>query len=182
MANVLKSRSKLLWFFVAIVALAAIGGVYLYQTSRNGDSSDNAKTTSDLPTAQADYNNDSKNEPDRNDVSDGGATNTPATDPTTPSSQWTTSESGVVTVYAPIQGAIFKNGSVLSGAAKALTVSFRLVDNQVGQIASGTLDVKNGKFSGTLSFASKGSSGVLKVYTTNSDGSEVNVVKVNVKF
>jgi hypothetical protein len=181
MANALKSRSKLLWFVVALVAFAAMGGAYLYQSSRDDDNSD-VNTTSDLSTAQSGYNDKTKDEPSRNDVSEGGAANTPATDPTTPSNQWAVSQSGVVTVYSPVEGSTFSNGATLSGASKSSAVSFRLVDNEVGQIASGTLDVVNGKYSGKLSFSSKGSTGVLKVYTTTSDGSEVNLVKINVKF
>jgi hypothetical protein len=179
MANVFKSHPKLSWLvallFIAAGALATLELTNTTHLFGEGPSEG-------LPTAQSGYNDRAKDEPSRNGTADGGATNTPITSPTTPSNQWTVSESGAVTVYSPVDGAMLSSGSILSGAATEPSVYFRLVDNEVGQIAQGMLDVSNGKFSGKLAFISQGTTGVMKVFTINSDGSEVNLVKINVKF
>ncbi|HUD06360.1 MAG TPA: hypothetical protein VMR34_00585 [Candidatus Saccharimonadales bacterium] len=113
----------------------------------------------------------------------GGAidTNGQAGAETSPS-QWTTSQSGAITVKQPIANGTLQTGDVLSGSATVSQVSFTLIDNDVGVIAQGTLNVINGNFSGTLQFMPKASSGRLDVYSTNSLGVEYNQVQISVNF
>lgn len=113
----------------------------------------------------------------------GGSTDTNGkASTTTPSSQWITSTSGNITVEQPLANTTVQSGSILSGTAKVSAVSFTLVDNQVGLISQGTLNVVNGKFSGNLNFTTHSSSGELNVYSTNDKGVEFNVIQIAVKF
>ena len=113
----------------------------------------------------------------------GGATDTKgAAKPTTPSSQWTTSQTGYLTVKSPAANGKLKDGSTIVGSAKVAKVSYRLIDNVVGVLAQGELNVVDGNFSGTLHFQAKGTGGRLDVFSTNDQGVEYNEVQINVEF
>ncbi len=101
---------------------------------------------------------------------------------TTNSSQWITSTSGNITVEQPIANTTIKSGVILSGVAEVDTVHFRLIDNSVGVISEGTLNVVNGKFSGNLNFTPHASGGQLDVFSTAPDGSELNEIEIAVNF
>lgn len=101
---------------------------------------------------------------------------------TTNSSQWVTSKSGVITVEQPVANATLQNGDYLIGTAKVGTISFRLSDTSVGQIAAGNMQVVNGKFSGKLGFTAHSSAGELDVFSTNSKGVELNEIQIAVRF
>ena len=108
-------------------------------------------------------------------------TNGQATTSTNPS-QWVTSTSGNITVEQPVANASVRSGDTLSGTAKVSTVSFRLVDNSVGVVAEGNLNVVNGKFSGKLDFTAHSSGGQLDVFSTGPNGVEVNEIQIAVNF
>ncbi len=113
----------------------------------------------------------------------GGADTNGQTAATTNSSQWITSKSGAITVEQPTANAVLRSGDYLVGTAKGVsTVDFRISDTSVGQIATGTLQVVNGKFSGKLGFSSHSSDGELDVFSTNSQGVELNEIQIAVKF
>jgi hypothetical protein len=136
----------------------------------------------------------------KNNVSRG--VTTPAKDPATPAStpeggakdtggsaavstdpsKWIVSQSGNITVKQPIANATLRNGNVLSGSSKLDKVNFRLIDADVGVIAQGTLNVVNGNFSGTLSFTPHATAGRLDVFSTDSQGVELNEVQISVRF
>lgn len=101
---------------------------------------------------------------------------------TTSPSQWVTSTSGNITVKQPIANSKLGNGSVLSGSAKVSDVHYRLIDSNVGVIAQGMLGVVNGDFSGTLQFTPHSSVGRLDVFSTETDGTEINEVQITVAF
>lgn len=100
----------------------------------------------------------------------------------TNSSQWITSASGNITVEQPIANATIQSGTTLSGTAKVSTVNYRLVDDSVGVISEGTLNVVNGKFSGNLNFTPHSSGGRLDVYSTAPNGAELNEIEIAVNF
>jgi len=100
----------------------------------------------------------------------------------TNSSQWITSKSGVITVKQPLADATLTSGDTLSGSAKVGQVQFRLIDNKVGVIATGPLQVVNGNFSGQLHFAPHSSTGRLDVFSLSKDGVEQNEIQIAVKF
>lgn len=114
----------------------------------------------------------------------GGSTDTNGqTSATTDPSQWTTSSSGLVTVKQPIANSTLKSGDSLSGSAKNVSkVNWRLVDDKVGVIATGALNVVNGNFSGILHFNPQGNSGHLDVFSTNSQGVEYNEVRIDLSY
>ncbi len=113
----------------------------------------------------------------------GGATDTngSAGAQTSPG-QWIVAASGAITVKQPLANAALQSGDTLSGSAKVSTVNFRLIDNQVGVISQGTLNVVNGNFSGNLNFTSHSSTGRLDVFSTDDQGVEINEVQISVSF
>jgi len=116
-------------------------------------------------------------------VANGTITSTNGTAvPNTNPSQWVTSASGIITVKSPVANEQLASGSTLAGSAKVSQVDYTLIDNVVGVIDTGSLNVVNGNFSGTLNFQPQGTGGRLDVYTTNSQGVEYNEVQINVSF
>lgn len=100
-----------------------------------------------------------------------------------PSSEWTSSSSGDITLQQPTNGSTIQSGDTISGLADTSTVSFILKDNSVGVIAQGSLNVVNGKFSGTLEFTPHANSGSLEVYYPNpSTGAEEDIINITVNF
>ena len=113
----------------------------------------------------------------------GGATDTHGSSQSSPpSSQWTSSASGVITVKSPAPNATLKSGDTISGSSSASEINYRLSDDKVGVIAQGTLTVDSGNFSGILHFQTHGTSGRLDIFTTNAMGVEYNEVQINVGF
>lgn len=100
----------------------------------------------------------------------------------TGSSQWTAAADGLITLKEPLKDNAFKSGDTLYGAAASGPVQFRLIDNQVGVIAQGTINVVNGSFSATANFTPYGTSGRLDVFNTDQNGKEINEVQVPVAF
>ncbi len=100
-----------------------------------------------------------------------------------PSSEWTSSTNGDITLQQPTNNSVLTSGDSLSGTANVSNVSFILTDNAVGVIDQGNLSVVNGKFSGTLHFTSTSSSGTLQVYYPNpSNGAEEDIININIKY
>jgi cytoskeletal protein RodZ len=121
--------------------------------------------------------------PTSNNSEPGGATdNNGSNVPSTPSNQWATSATGYITVKSPLANSTLKDGDVLAGSAEVSQVSYSLIDNSVGVISQGQLNVVNGNFSGALHFQPQGTGGRLDVFSTNSQGVEYNEVQVNVSF
>lgn len=161
-----------------LVGAIAYGGYRLYQ---NRHSNSAVGTSSSASTAHG-------NKPAASSgVRQGGATDkkggsTPTTESTN-SADWTTSTSGVITLQQPIANATIKTGDTLRGTAKIDTVQYRLVDDKVGVIAQGTLDVVGGKFSGILQFRAYAPTGALKVFSIDPQtGAEINHADIKVMF
>ncbi|MEI9913719.1 MAG: Gmad2 immunoglobulin-like domain-containing protein [Candidatus Saccharibacteria bacterium] len=101
----------------------------------------------------------------------------------TNSSQWVSSTSGVITVKQPIANASVQSGFTLSGSATVSQINYTLIDNSVGVISEGTLNVVNGNFSGNINFSSHSSSGRLDVYSTSTPGgAEQNEIEISVSY
>jgi hypothetical protein len=92
------------------------------------------------------------------------------------------SDSGEISVMTPQPDDRLAAGDKLAGTANVNQVHYRLIDNHIGVIASGSLSVKDGKFSGTFDFESQGSQGRLDIFSYNEDGVEENQVEINVRF
>jgi hypothetical protein len=100
----------------------------------------------------------------------------------TKSSQWTTSQSGLITVKQPSQNSTVKSGATLFGSASVSQIQYRLVDNQVGVISQGFVSVVHGVFSANINFQAYSSSGRLDVFSTDASGREINEAQVPVSF
>ena len=124
-----------------------------------------------------------KNLGGNNGTSNGSSTDTGGTSTaTTSTSQWITSTSGAITLKQPVANSTLLDGAIISGSATVPQVNIRLIDNSVGVIDQGTLDVVNGNFSGILHFQSKASSGQLDVFSTGPNAVELNEIQVTVNF
>lgn len=100
-----------------------------------------------------------------------------------PSSEWTSSSSGNITLQQPSANSVVKSGDAISGTAKVSSVQYILSDSSVGLIDQGTLGVDNGKFSGILQFKAQSSTGTLEVYYPNpSNGAEDDVITIGVSY
>lgn len=119
-----------------------------------------------------------------NSSNQGGVTSTASPSETIPpSSEWTSSSNGDITLQLPSANSTIQSGSDIAGLANVPNVGFILTDNSVGLIAQGTLSVVNGKFSGTLQFTPHSSSGTLQIYYPNPQtGGEEDIVNISVNF
>lgn len=104
------------------------------------------------------------------------------TDNNTPSSQWTQSQSGVITLKQPTSNASLKSGDTVSGSASVGQVEYRLIDDKVGVISQGFISVNSGNFSATINFHSYAQTGRLDIFSTSTNGAEINEVQIPVNF
>lgn len=106
----------------------------------------------------------------------------PANSTIPPTNQWTTSESGAITVKYPGANTTVKPGGDVYGVATVDKVQYRLIDNTAGVISQGFINVVNGNFSAAITFKPYASTGRLDVYSLDANGREVNEVQVPVNF
>lgn len=167
---------------VILIVIIVIFGVYLILKKENKP---NYKTKSLVPRGTTSTPI-SHSLPKNNSLSSGGVVNQnnySATSSLPPSSEWKSSSNNIITLQSPTEGSILKSGDPLIGLSSISPVQFLLVDNSVGQIAQGTLNVVNGKFDETIQFTPHSSSGVLQIYYPNpNNGAEEDIVNINVNF
>lgn len=101
-----------------------------------------------------------------------------STDP----SKWVTSDSGVIVVKQPAVGSTINSGATITGTASVGNVQYRLIDDQVGVISEGPINVVSGNFTAAISFTPHSSTGRLDVFSTEPSGKEINEVQLAVKF
>jgi|SRR5665213_2534132 len=185
-----KSRSLKSLLLVVVVAVLIVGVLEATNTTHFFHSKhtaytapSNSQAIKQLPPQPAANNGEKKSAPSST-INQGTATdNHGAGTVTTPSSEWVTSTSGLLTVQQPTPNSTIKTGVALSGTAKLDQVQYRLTDDQVGVISQGTLSVVNGKFSGSINFHAYASSGRLDVFSSDpNNGREINEVQLPVGF
>lgn len=169
-----------------IVVIIAAGGT-AFALIRKDETKETAKTTSPAKTAQDDYSegDDRPTNGQSTGNNQGGATDNNGQAPADPGTTTgsVTSPSGVITVKNAANNMLLSPGSTLYGTAQGVShVQFRVIDNEVGVLAQGTLQVVDGAFSGKLSFTPKTDSGRLDVFTVDSLGSEANNTEIPVRF
>lgn len=153
--------------------------------AQNDDSK--AKTTSKAPTAQDDFSDGGSDRDPGNTINedhgsgivkdnDGNVTTK------TNKSQWTTSKSGQITVYSPVSSQNMVSGAEISGSSSLPRVSFRIIDSLTGMIATGKIDVVDGKFSGTAVFNTSAKHGRLDIFGAKKDGTEFSNISIDIKF
>jgi hypothetical protein len=186
--NKTKKSHRKIWAFAAVVLLlVALSGTYwrlrIYKPASE------VITTAGLPNQTANQDSSANSSPatktpaNNSAHSVGGGTDTNGqSQASTSPDQWITAKSGLITVQQPTVNAIVRNGDILSGTAKVGTINFRLIDNSVGVISTGSLNVVNGKFSGKLGFTPHSTTGRLDVFSTEPDGTEINEIQIAVRF
>lgn len=144
-----------------------------------------AKTTSTAPSAQADFSaGDSNKQPGNTQnenrgtalVEDTGNTNVETT------SNAITSDTGEITVYSPSKNGVIAGGTVLSGKSTLPKVEYRITDSISGVIVTGSLVVKDGVFSGKISFDTNATDGRIDIFATRADLSEYSTVEIPIRF
>lgn len=177
-----KTNSRLPLIILGLLiagSLAGIGSWYLFIRD-NATNPENISTPADDPN----FSDGEERNPNTESVPrDGGVVDTSGEDSNeNENSAGITSSSGKITVYQPAANALLNDGASLSGKAKVSMVSYRLIDDKIGVIGTGTLKVVNGKFSGKFSFSSGGNEGRLDIFNQLSDGREVDIVEIPVRF
>lgn len=181
-----KKNKSVLIILLALLVAAIVGvGYFIYHKDNSPVVMVNqtAHTTSKLPTAQSGYSSGKPRSTSSSNNAQGGATdnNGAVTNPGTPTGQPTSSTSGLITLQYPSANQIISSGVQIYGQAQVSTVQFQLVDNASGLLAQGSLNVVNGKFSGTLQFTPSSNNGQLNIFSQNSPTSpEVNIISIPV--
>jgi hypothetical protein len=164
---------------IFIVALGIIGYLWLSHQSAGGS----VTTTSKEPSAQSNFTSGGQREVVQSNRNEGIVTDTGGNVPSLPpSSGWSSSTSGIITVYSPAKNSLLSTGQTLLGESSADRVSFRIIDSVSGVIAQGSIGVVNGKFSGNFSFETSAQEGRLDIFTVNNSGVESNVIEIPVRF
>ncbi len=138
-----------------------------------------------ITTQSTSSNTTSKSPSTSNGISQGTSTNNsnPSSTPVnTSESQWTTSQSGVITVKEPYNDQTISSGFTLTGTSTVNNVQYTLIDNDVGVISQGALNVVNGNFSAAINYQAYATSGRLDVYSTEPNGRQINEVEIMVNF
>jgi len=169
------------------VALELTGKTHFFRDSSGlgKDTALTAKTTSTEPSAQSDFSaGDSDKQPGNTQnesrgtalVKDTGNTNVGTANTAI------TSDTGEITVYSPSKNGIIAGGAVLSGKSTLPKVEYRIIDSISGVIATGSLVVKDGVFSGKISFDTNAADGRIDIFATRADLSEYSTVEIPIKF
>lgn len=183
-----------------LVLVIVCGGIAFW-VARNankqnslGQYDSSAKTTSDLPSAQEDFQatntGDEDNAKDREpgnsireDQGSAGITDTNGNiPPSVDTSKPTTSQTGEITVYSPQQNQSVSREIIVAGTAKIKTVMYRISDDVTGVIETGSLSVINGKFSGTLKITTGAKVGQVSFFGVQSDDNEFSNVTIPLRF
>lgn len=162
---------------LAIIVIA--GGSYAWYRHHTHDW---VQTTSHEKTAQNDYTGgDNRPSHEGTGTNQGGATDNKGDKTAIPDEIGAVSSSGVLSVVAPVSGGSLGSGDTLRGTAKGIArVQYRVIDDQVGVVAQGSLQTVNGTYSGTLHFDARSTSGRVDVYSYDSQYQEVNEVQIPV--
>lgn len=92
------------------------------------------------------------------------------------------SASGEITVFSPVPNSEIQESSEIYGTTTLSRISYRLIDNINGVIATGELSVVNGKFAGRLSFASNATEARVDIFSTKLDGTEFSNIEIPLRI
>jgi len=180
--NIKLKKPLVVLFTIIFLGLVVFLGYRYYNHNQPRVSPNPKPTITSLPSSTTSTNTKSINPTPSHSTSISNATvnNTSSSPVSTPSSSWTQSQSGVITVKTPVANSTIKNGFQLIGSAETSEVQYRLTDNNVGVISQGTIPVVSGNFSASINFTSSGTTGRLDVFTTDNNGKEINEVQIHV--
>lgn len=184
--RIVKPKSKRFWIIVAVVIVAAlVAAGILYHNHRSNEAAKKTASKKGYSTTKThkSKSSSSASAAPGGSLAQGGATdNNGQASTSTPTSQWTTSSSGLVSVHQPAANATVTSGTVLSGTAQVDKVYFRVISDSVGVVAQGSLSVVNDNFSGTLNFQTQAGGGRLDVYSYDANGVEINEVQIPIEL
>lgn len=169
---------------LTLVALEATNVTnFLKNDSSEQSSNEPAKTTSKTPSAQPDFSDGDDRQPnDTTQPNKGSAIvnegNAGAVDTSNP----VVSNTGEITAYSPKVNAKVGSEATLSGTSTLPRVEYRIIDSVSGVIASGSLNVTNGKFSGKITFDTTANEGRIDLFAVRSDFSEYSYIEIPIKF
>ena len=166
----------LLLVSMTILELTNTTHLFHKQTATSGTIS-----TSSPPKSTSTVN---KTSPTNTSTNKGTATDNNGVSPviTTDSSKWLVSSSGLLTVKSPLENDKIATGANLTGIASVDQIQYRLVDDQVGVISQGFINVVDGTFSANISFVAHSTTGRLDVFSSDTYGREINEVQVPITF
>lgn len=172
------NTKKYLLALLVFVLLAS--GVYAYQYQETGNNNT-------VPVSDPNFSDGTEREVFESPVRDGGVIETPEGDTDQPidssdSENWAVSEEGDITLIEPRENALFTSGSKISGLANVDRVHYRLIDDRVGVVATGSIGVVDGRFSGIFEFDSQGTEGRLDIFSTLDNGAEINIIETPIRL
>lgn len=191
MKNNTHKKTKIKIVIAIAVAVLAVGGILAatnnlpFLSKDNQQSEENAKTSSQTKTAQEDYSDGNERSTDTVDQSQkgsGGITDNGGTSSAPQNATPITSATGEISVLSPQANATISSGQEISGTSSLPSVTYRIMDDISGVIATGELRVVNGKFSGNINFNTSATGGRIDFYATRANGIEYSNVEVSVRF
>jgi hypothetical protein len=182
-----KNKEKFGYSKLVIIVLFFAGvifwGWHLHKITPTSTPKSTVRTTSKQPSAQGNFSTGDKRNPSLVNKEEGTIIDTRgAAVAAGQSEEWVRSANGELVVFSPVSGSLLMSGDTLSGRSNQGQVSYRLIDNLSGQIASGNLTVVNGVFSGKFNFSSAAAEGQVDVFNQATDGTESNNVAIKVRF
>jgi len=158
--------------------------------SSQDSSNQEARTTSDLPSAQSDFTVSSDNEESatkdpgntlREDTGTAVVTDNNGEIQSKDNNPISSSDGGI-TIYTPLKSSLLKSGQEIAGTTSIPRVNYRVIDDRTGVIATGSLKVVEGKFSGSLNFSTAATEGRIDIFATRADGTEYSNLEIPVRF
>lgn len=187
-----KIKKRLIFLFVLLVIILACVSFMYIRSNNNSDNKKtehsntdqaNATTTSDQPSAQNNYSGGDQRDPG-NTISENRGT-ADVTDTGQPNNNETgglTSSSGEITVFSPISNSVVGYNFTLSGKSSLSKISYRIIDNVSGMIATGELKTINNGFSGKINVKTTATEGRLDIFATKDDSTEYSNIEIPVRF
>lgn len=178
-------KSNIYILFIVIVLIASGFVLTKFITKPGPKVAVPSPAITSLPLNQSNNTSDKSSQPATNQVVQTQGVDQNGQKPSTVNSNkslWTISQSGLITVESPYSNSKFSSGDSIYGLSTLDKVQYTLIDNQVGVISQGFINVVNGSFSSKVSFQKYASSGRLDVFSTTGTGKEENIVEIPVNL
>ena len=143
-----------------------------------------AKTTSDIPSAQSNFTSESEKPAAQSNQDEKGRVNVEDTQGSTVISteKALVSSDQNITVFSPQANSLVVPDQVIAGLSKLDLVQYRIIDSNSGVIATGNLKVVGGKYSGIFTYKSTAEEGRIDIFATKQDGTEYANIELPVRF
>lgn len=173
----MKSKNKKL-ALISVIVLVIAGVAVFYALNRQQSNVD----SSTPPTAKSDFtSNDNTKQENATDSNNGTAT-VKDNGGQTSGVQTVVAQSEFIKLFSPAKNSVVSTGTTIAGESSLEAVSYRINDNVTGQISYGQLQVKDGKFSGTITVNTQAREGQIDVFGTKDGGNEFSNISIPVRF